>query len=163
MQLTCLSCYSILNVTLQTIGKFSNMIRITRTFAIPEREVEEKFIQSSGPGGQNVNKVATAVQLRFDINASNTLTNPIKKRLHQVARNKITRDGILIVEASNHRTQDRNRKAARRKFAHILRNALRPPKKRKKTKPSRAANERRLKDKHIRSRKKELRKSPPPE
>jgi ribosome-associated protein len=136
------------------------MIRITRTFAIPDREIEENFVQSSGPGGQNVNKVATAVQLRFDVNASGTLTTAIKRRLIKIAGNKVTKDGILIVEASSHRTQESNRKEARRKFAHIIRQALRPPKKRKKTRPPKSADEQRLKDKRIRSRKKELRQSP---
>jgi ribosome-associated protein len=137
------------------------MIRINRTFAIPENEVIEKFIQASGPGGQNVNKVATAVQLRFDIDASTVLPNNVKQRLYNLGRNQITTEGVLIIEAKEHRTQDRNRKAARDKFARLLRKALKPPIRRKKTRPTRAAKEKRLKNKKIRGRKKTLRQAPP--
>jgi ribosome-associated protein len=137
------------------------MIRINRTLAIPENEVTEKFIQASGPGGQNVNKVATAVQLRFDIDASTVLPNNVKQRLYNLGRNQITTEGVLIIEAKEHRTQDRNRKAARDKFARLLRKALKPPIRRKKTRPTRAAKEKRLKNKKIRGRKKTLRQAPP--
>ena len=136
------------------------MIRITRTFAIPEREIDEKFTQSSGPGGQNVNKVASAVQLRFNIDQSTTLPVEVKERLKSIAKNQITKDNVLIIEAKNYRTQDRNRKQARNNFAQIIRKALKPVKKRKKTKPPKAANEKRLKSKKIRSEKKKLRKPP---
>jgi len=138
------------------------MIRITNTFAIPESQIEENFIQSSGPGGQNVNKVATAVQLRFNINESQSLPKRVKQRLSRLARNRITTDGILIIESQEHRSQAKNRKTAREKFAQLIRKALKPPRKRKKTKPTRALNERRLESKHIRARKKKLRKNPPP-
>ena len=124
------------------------MIRITRTFALPEREIDEHFIQSSGPGGQNVNKVATAVQLRFDIDASNSLPENVKERLKQIAPNQITKEGILIIESKAHRNQERNRQAAREKFAHLLQKALKPPKQRKKTHPTKASEERRLKNKN---------------
>jgi ribosome-associated protein len=137
------------------------MIRINRTFAIPENEVTEKFTQASGPGGQNVNKVATAVQLRFDIEASTALPKNVKQRLYNLGRNQITTEGVLIIEAKEHRTQDRNRKAARDKFARLLRKALKPPIRRKKTRPTRAAKEKRLKNKKIRGRKKTLRQPPP--
>ncbi len=137
------------------------MIQITRTFEIPEREIKEDFVHSSGPGGQNVNKVATAVQLRFDIDQSVSLPQNIKQRLKQIAGNKITTDGVLIVESQEHRTQAQNRKAAREKFGRLIREALNFPRKRKKTKPSKASNELRLEHKHIRSRKKKLRKYPP--
>jgi len=136
------------------------MIRITRTFAIPEREIDEKFTQSSGPGGQNVNKVASAVQLRFNIDQSTTLPVEVKERLKSIAKNQITKDNVLIIEAKNYRTQDRNRKQARNNFAQIIRKALKPEKKRKKTKPPKAANEKRLKNKKIRAEKKKLRKPP---
>lgn len=136
------------------------MIRITRTFAIPDREIDEKFIQSSGPGGQNVNKVATAVQLRFNIDQSASLPEETKERLKTIAKNQITNDNILIIEAKSRRTQERNRKEARNKFAQMIRKALRPPKKRKKTKPPKGANEKRLKNKKIRAEKKKLRQPP---
>ena len=136
------------------------MIRITRTFAIPEREIDEKFTQSSGPGGQNVNKVASAVQLRFNIDQSTTLPVEVKERLKSIAKNQITKDNVLIIEAKNYRTQDRNRKQARNNFAQIIRKALKPVKKRKKTKPPKAANEKRLNSKKIRAEKKKLRKPP---
>lgn len=138
------------------------MMRITRTFAIPENEIEESFVQSSGPGGQNVNKVATAVQLRFNIDESKTLPIEVKLRLKKLAHNKVTTEGVLIIESQQHHTQVRNRKAARDKLTHLIRKALKPPKKRKKTKPSRASNERRLEEKHLHAKKKRLRKSPPP-
>ena len=137
------------------------MIRVSRTFAIPESDIEEKFITSSGPGGQNVNKVATAVQLRFNLDQSSCLTPGIKQRLKEQVPNQITRDNVLIIESSEHRSQDRNRQAARDKLAGVVRQALHPPRQRKKTHPSRASEERRLEKKKIRSRKKQMRKNPP--
>lgn len=136
------------------------MIRISRTFAIPETEIDEKFIQASGPGGQNVNKVASAVQLRFNIDQSTTLPEDVKERLKSIAKNQITKDNILIIEAKSHRTQERNRKQARNNFAQIIRKALKPEKKRKKTKPPKGANKKRLKNKKIKAEKKKLRKPP---
>lgn len=138
------------------------MIRITRTFAIPDREIQEQFVQASGPGGQNVNKVATAVQLRFDIGASAVLPEHVKQRLRDLAHNQITTEDVLIVEAKEHRTQERNRRSAQEKFANLIRKALKPPRKRKRTRRTRASEERRLENKRIRARKKKLRKSPPP-
>lgn len=138
------------------------MVRITRTFVIPDNEIEEQFVQASGPGGQNVNKVASAVQLRFDIDASTTLPEAAKGRLQKLAHNQITKEGVLIIEAKSHRTQGRNRRAALEKFAKLIRKSLKSPRKRKKTKPTRASQERRLENKRIRARKKKLRKSPPP-
>ena len=136
------------------------MVKITRTFSIPNYEIEEKFVQSSGPGGQNVNKVATAVQLRFDIDQSSHLTDEVKERLKASEKNKITKENVLIIEAKNHRTQEQNRKAARKNFAQIVRSALKPPKKRKKTKPPKSADEKRLRNKSIRAEKKKLRQPP---
>lgn len=136
------------------------MVKITRTFAIPDSEIREKFIRSSGPGGQNVNKVSSAVQLLFDIDQSTTLPEDIKSRLKVLAKNQISKDNILIIESRTFRNQDRNRKAARNKFAQIIRKALKPEKKRKKTKPPKGANEKRLKNKKIRSEKKNLRQPP---
>lgn len=137
------------------------MIRVTKTFAIPERDVDEKFVTSSGPGGQNVNKVATAVQLRFDIEQASSLPKSVKSRLKKLAHNQITNENILIIESSEHRSQERNRKSARDKLAALVRQALHPPRKRKKTRPTKASTERRLERKRIRSRKKQRRKSPP--
>ncbi len=137
------------------------MIRITKTFAIPERDIDEKFIMSSGPGGQNVNKVATAVQLRFDIDQASSLPQSVKERLKKIAANQITKENVLMIESDEHRSQERNRQSARKKLAALVRQALHPPKKRKKTRPTRASEARRLEKKKIRSRKKQLRKSPP--
>jgi ribosome-associated protein len=137
------------------------MIRVSRTFAIPEHEIDEEFVQSSGPGGQNVNKVASAVQLRFKIDESSTLPSKVKERLKELAQNRITTNGVLIIESQNHRTQHKNRKAAREKLAQLIRKALKPPKKRKKTKPSRSSKKRRLEKKRLQARKKKLRKDPP--
>lgn len=136
------------------------MVRINRTFTIPDREIEEKFTQSSGPGGQNVNKVATAVQLRFNIDQSTSLPESTKERLKTISKNQITKDNILIVEAKSHRTQERNRNAARENFAKIIRKALKPAKKRKKTEPPKGADEKRLESKKIRAMKKKLRQPP---
>jgi ribosome-associated protein len=137
------------------------MIQVTRTFAIPERDIYEKFIMSSGPGGQNVNKVATAVQLRFDIDQATSLPQSVKERLKKLAQNQITQENVLIIESSQHRSQERNRKAAREKLAKLVCQALHPPKNRKKTHPTKAANEMRLERKKLKSHQKQLRKSPP--
>jgi len=137
------------------------MIQVTKTYAIPERDFNEEFVMSSGPGGQNVNKVATAVQLRLDIDRATSLPQGVKQRLKKLAHNQITNENVLIIEASEHRSQERNRNAAREKLANLVRQALQPPKKRKKTQPTQASEERRLESKNIRSQKKRMRKSPP--
>ncbi|MCB2209787.1 aminoacyl-tRNA hydrolase [bacterium] len=129
-------------------------MRITKSITIPDREITEKFIHASGPGGQNVNKVATAVQLRFDLRGSESLTKSVKDRLEQLANNQITTDGDLVIESSQYRSQAKNRVAARKKLAGLIRQALRPPKRRKRTRPSRASRERRLQNKRRNSRKK---------
>ncbi|MDY6874165.1 MAG: alternative ribosome rescue aminoacyl-tRNA hydrolase ArfB [Chloroflexota bacterium] len=129
-------------------------MRITKSLTIPDRDLTEKFIHASGPGGQNVNKVATAVQLRFDLQGSESLTEDVKNRLEQLATKQITENGELVIESSQYRSQVKNRQVARKKLAGLIRQALLPPKKRKRTRPSRASRERRLKNKRRHSQKK---------
>ena len=119
------------------------MIHITDTLAIDDREVEERFVRASGPGGQNVNKVSTAVQLRFDVNAS-SLPDEIKTRLISLAGSRMTMDGVLVIDAREHRTQAQNREAARARLVEFIARATRKPKKRRATRPSTAAKESRL-------------------
>ena len=122
------------------------MVEITPSLQIDERELQIDFVRASGPGGQNVNKVSTAVQLRFDVNAS-TLPEEVKGRLTRLAGNRITSDGILLIEAKRFRTQEHNREDALQRFVELVRKALVKPKARKKTKPTPAAKEIRLKEK----------------
>ena len=115
------------------------MIRITPTISIKEREIQEDFIRASGPGGQNVNKVATAVQLRFNIPESTSLPDDVKNRLAVLAKNRITENGILVIEAKRLRTQRQNRRDAVDRFVELVRKATMKPKKRRPTKPSAAS------------------------
>lgn len=124
------------------------MIHITDTIAIEEREIQEQFIRASGPGGQNVNKVSTAVQLRFDVGNSPSLPEEVRERLVHLAGRRITQDGILIIEARKFRTQDRNRQDAMHRLVELIRKALEEPKPRVKKKPSLASERRRLETKH---------------
>ena len=135
------------------------LIQITNRLAIDERELEESFIQASGPGGQNVNKVATAVQLRFDARNSPSLSPDVRARLWKLAGKRITQDGILLIVAREHRTQERNRATARQKLIDLLRAATVQPRVRKATRPSKASKERRLESKTRRSGVKKLRQS----
>ena len=136
------------------------MIKITRTIAIDENELEERFFRSSGPGGQHANRAATAVQLRFDAAHSPALPDDVRWRLIDLAGTQVTDEGMLVIEAQRFRSQRRNRRDARRRLAALIRQAAKKPKQRRKTRPTRASQERRLRDKRRRSEKKRLRKPP---
>jgi ribosome-associated protein len=127
------------------------MLEITPTIAIAESELVERFVRASGPGGQNVNKVSTAVELRFDVAKSPSLPDALRMRLLARRDRRLTDDGVLVISAQRFRTQDRNREDARERLAEIVRAALHVPKKRVATKPTRASKERRLSGKKTRS------------
>jgi ribosome-associated protein len=137
------------------------MIEVTPTLAIPESELQFDFIRSSGPGGQNVNKVATGVQLRFNVSAATTLPDDVKQRLHRLAGKRINAEGELIIEARRYRSQEKNRSDAVQRLVALLQSAAEKPKKRKKTKPTAAAREKRLSDKKKRGELKRERRTRP--
>jgi ribosome-associated protein len=127
------------------------MLRVTPSISIDESELEESFIASAGPGGQNVNKVATAVQLRFDVVRSPSLPDPVRLRLIALAGSRLTKDGVLVLTGRQFRTQERNRADVRARLAELVREAAVIPKTRRPTKPTRASKERRLEGKKLRA------------
>ena len=137
------------------------MIQITDAIAIEDREVEESFVRAAGPGGQNVNKVATAVQLRFDVRRSPSLPDDARARLVKLAGRKLTQEGVLLITAQRYRTQDRNRQDALERLVALLRRAAERPTPRRPTKPTASARRRRLEAKSHRAGIKKLRTTPP--
>jgi ribosome-associated protein len=137
------------------------MITVTPSISIDEREVEESFIRSSGPGGQNVNKLATAVQLRFDVRRSPSLQEGVRERLERLAGRRLTRDGVLIITAQRHRTQERNRQDALDRLLELIRQAAIVPVRRRPTRPTMGSRKRRLEGKRRRSAIKGLRGTAP--
>jgi ribosome-associated protein len=127
------------------------MLPVTPAYAVPEDELDERFVRASGPGGQNVNKVATAVELRFDVPAS-SLPDEVKARLAALAGKRMSADGVVLVDSREHRTQARNREAARARLAALIRQAFRRPRSRRATRPTKASREKRLEAKGQRAR-----------
>ncbi|WP_108663752.1 alternative ribosome rescue aminoacyl-tRNA hydrolase ArfB [Acuticoccus kandeliae] len=137
------------------------MIRITPTIAIDESEIDESFIRASGPGGQHVNKTSSAVQLRFDARRSPSLPNDVAVRLMRLAGSRLTRDGVIVITAQSHRSQQRNREDALGRLVDLIREAATPIAVRRATKPSLASKQRRLEAKGKRSAVKNLRQNKP--
>jgi len=136
------------------------MIRVSDAITIEDDEIHLDFIRASGPGGQNVNKVSTAVQLRFDIRHSPSIPDNIRSRLIKLGGRRVTDDGVLIITARRHRTQRANREEAIERLVALVRRAADKPKPRKKTRPSKASKQQRLEDKKRRAKVKETRRSP---
>jgi len=144
-------------------GALESMIRVTRSISIDDNEIQEEFIHSSGPGGQNVNKVATGVKLRFDVAGSPSLPEEVRRCLTKLAGRRITQDGILIIDARRFRTQQRNRQDALERLVDLVRKAAVRPRRRRRTKPTPASRARRLSEKRRRAETKRLRRSVPSE
>jgi ribosome-associated protein len=137
------------------------MIQVTGRIAIDEREIDESFVRASGPGGQNVNKLSTAVQLRFDVRHSPSLPHDVRERLERIAGSRLTNDGVVVIIAQRHRTQVRNRDDALNRLIEMIRQAAFVPVKRRPTRPTKASRERRIEGKKRRSGVKNLRRSRP--
>jgi len=137
------------------------MIQITDSIAIDEREIEETFVRASGPGGQNVNKVSTAVRLRFDVRHSPSLPHAVRQRLERLAGNRLTREGVLVINAQRHRTQERNRAEALERLVDLVREATVAPIPRRATKPTLGSRHRRIEGKKRRANVKRLRGTAP--
>ena len=137
------------------------MLQVTPAIAIDEDELEESFVRASGPGGQNVNKVSSAVQLRFDMAASPNLPDPVKERLARIAGQKLTKDGVIVLTADRFRDQARNREDARARLVAMIEAATHVPKPRRATKPTRASKEKRMDSKTKRGAVKAMRRSRP--
>ena len=136
-------------------------LRVSRNIHVPESELDESFTRASGPGGQNVNKVSTAVELRFDVGASPSLPPDLKARLRKLAGTRLTNDDVLVIRAERFRTQERNRADARTRLLDLIKKAAIVPRKRRPTRPTRASKDRRLQSKEQRGRTKVLRRRPP--
>lgn len=139
------------------------MIRVTERLVIDEAEIEESFVRASGPGGQNVQKLSTAVRLRFDARRSPSLPDEVRARLERLAGHRLTRDGVIVVSAQRHRTQERNREDALARLLDLIRRAAEPPTPRRPTRVGATERRRRLEAKRRRAEVKSLRASPPVE
>jgi ribosome-associated protein len=137
------------------------MIRVNAQIELDEREIQEDFVRASGPGGQNVNKVSTAVQLRFDVARSPSLPDPVRARLITLAGRRVTQDGVLIIEAERYRSQRRNRDDALERLIELIREACEVDKPRRPTRPTLASKKRRLDSKQRRGETKKLRTTKP--